>query len=383
MIRYIPLYSLILAFSLPTLGWAIPLAISIYGSAVQAGGPEGVCKIIVRGPSPISSDYQVEGLCTGTLVDRNQVITAAHCLKLMQAEGATIEAKCGYRPATMDFKESHSVKSYAIDPGYAKHSFKRDIAVITLSRESKIKPIKRLTQEEYSAYFVSIKGRESPQLVKGVVCHTAGFGSSEKNKTGGQLFQAPLPADKLESFNQHTLSDNPKGGYYLNMDLVKKFDETDKKQKESLERVRQLMSSKDLLKRAVNGDANIEGFRFFQTQRWFGGFAAVGDSGGPVYCRSKSTEDWRLIGVATSAGYFMGDPNTLVLENTWSILLPEHRSLQENGTANTNKKSSDLIPEASISDSSKKTLNNKSDSVPDPGVKINESPDATSGRSAY
>ncbi|MFS4458314.1 trypsin-like serine protease [Bdellovibrio sp. HCB2-146] len=131
-----------------TLLMASSSAFSISGNSAMdliAGGPQGVCRILMY-----NEENNFNGICTGTLVTPTKVLTAAHCLP---APNNTIKVECGYQGyESKNFKidrtkmgsKVYTSGVYFKETAMAEPFFsypKRDQAVIKLDRPLSIKPI--------------------------------------------------------------------------------------------------------------------------------------------------------------------------------------------------------------------------------------------------
>ncbi len=175
------LLALILA-ALVALGAAVP----VFAAEEPAGEDEGVAQPQVVGGQPVpdgkykfvtairditrgNTVYQQQ-FCGGTLIDRNSVLTAAHCLESVTAPQLRVSV------GITNLKEprqgqSRSVEAITRHPRYTTSalSFRYDAAVLTLSR-----PVRNIAAAKIPAS--DANGLETP----GRQATVAGWGNTEK-----------------------------------------------------------------------------------------------------------------------------------------------------------------------------------------------------------
>jgi hypothetical protein len=112
----------------------------VYGNETRESRPE-IAMLLYQGSS---SKYLG---CAGTLIDKNKIVTAAHCVD----DRIPAEVVLGRHSASQKNGTSHSIESIIIHPGFNVTSLKNDIAIITLSEASNIPPAKLATKETYES----------------------------------------------------------------------------------------------------------------------------------------------------------------------------------------------------------------------------------------
>ena len=237
-------------------------------SSVSSVGPDSICRIVM-------SDSKGVGICTGSLIHPNQVLTAAHCLQDLNKE-SVIKVSCGNRVFDKEklvpqktksgnavfltgvkFQDEANGISYSIHPHWPKDEFNFDIAIINLNHNLAIKPM-------------LIK---DPRLInKPIGFSSSGFGIN-KNINMGFLQVGPVDSKQLQvnlfSFIESTFAA-----------IV-----SDPKEQDNL-----YLGVQNILKHADRSTIHSSAIVF-------------GDSGGPVFCKYHDTQEVFQVAI-NRASYF-------------------------------------------------------------------------------
>ena len=251
-------------FALPT----IANAIVGHPSAVTSVGPDNICRILI-------SDSHGVGICSGTLIHSNQILTAAHCIDDITDE-SKIKVSCGYRGFDQKKLKSQKTKSgntifisginflqEAIGINSYAHlnweidSLNFDIALITLDHDMKIEPMAVVDPKTIS---------------KPIQCSAAGYGIN-KNINMGFLQVGTLDTQNLQKNSFSFIESN------FTSTL------TDPREEDNL-----LLEVPTILKYA---DRNT-----MQNS-----VAVFGDSGGPVFCHYKNKNSIFQVGIVRAVYY--------------------------------------------------------------------------------
>ncbi len=237
-------------------------------SSVSSVGPDSICRIVM-------SDSKGVGICTGSLIQPNQVLTAAHCLEDLNKE-SVLKVSCGYRGfnkeklvpqktksgnavflAGVKFQEEATGISYTIHPHWPKDEFNFDIAIINLNHNLAIKPMLM----------------KDPRLInKPISCSSSGFGIN-KNINMGFLQVGPVDAKQLQ-INSFSFIDSTFAAVL-----------SDPKEQDNL-----YLGVQNILKYADRSTIQSSAIVF-------------GDSGGPVFCQYQDTQEIFQVAI-NRASYF-------------------------------------------------------------------------------
>lgn len=158
-------------------------AVAVDGYNARSGGPESVCRIIIR-----NEDGSLAGICSGLLTKTNEVLSAAHCFDDAIPENVSVQ--CGYQgflksEAKVEstkagnyaytkgprFSEIHAIADIQIHSHYDGGST-HDIATLLLASKSNIQPLEVAKPGEVEQVFL-----EKPDRLRSDVrCQIAGYG---------------------------------------------------------------------------------------------------------------------------------------------------------------------------------------------------------------
>jgi hypothetical protein len=150
--------------ALTQLGFADPRSIGANVKKLNPSQYPYLCKVNIAGGS-------AGGLCSGTLVNKNQVLTAAHCFNgAASVNDLLVTVECGS-------SFSQWVTSIEILDSNPNRATAGDLALLKLempAKENHVMPVAR-----YAALYF-----EGGQLKKNVDCLIAGFGVNPNGSTG-------------------------------------------------------------------------------------------------------------------------------------------------------------------------------------------------------
>ncbi len=299
---FILIPSLILAlFTLTAKGGVI-------GTSARVAGPDMdfLCRLLLY-----DSEKKFIGICSGTLIGPNEIMTAAHCVRDIKPED--IKISCGFIKAIrsqlrvqptrkgysaytagIQFHEDLVADKIFIHPNYAgperQWTSAHDSAIVSVKEASQLKPIEVFTQSLTTP-------------MNGTQCATGGFGIAQ-NKIAGIPHRADIPVP---------LALNSSGLYLIRFIPVSKAALAELKKNLPLIAVD---ANKFLVKTGTD----------LVKRKFLTGGSLFGDSGGPLLCRSANDLKWKLAGINSMINFYMQDEQ-VVQSLYWA--LPEKESIQQ------------------------------------------------------
>jgi Trypsin len=265
-------------------------------------GPDFNCRLIFMGEDGVRS------ICSASLTGEQELTTAAHCFGKSYK---SMEARCGYKGATgkawdiADFKapnkelpentsfsEVYAFTDAEVSAHYAGRL--KDFAKIMLPKKSKLKPLAKATEDDLKKFFSS-DGRP----VKDLQCSVAGFGMTN-NFTMGFLRSMPMDMSLLA------------------LDLeTKSIVSTVNKDVSEREHEACLIVTQEMETGLQNMYRFVEMLANHRTEKWTVG---KGDSGGPLYCKLGSEDEWKQVGITIIIGADLIIPGLLSMTTQWNLL---------------------------------------------------------------
>ncbi|MCC6138630.1 MAG: trypsin-like serine protease [Bdellovibrionaceae bacterium] len=251
-----------------------PSALALIGKDAQWGGPSASCKL-----SYVDQDGTFVSYCSGTLVEKNIVLTSAHCVQGIALE--TMRIQCGFAEeqpiithesstrADISFKEQHLVQNVELHPDYNNQTLDFDLAQV------KLKTISTITPAHLFLYNEPLNPNSLQTFDQ---CIINGFG--RHGDSLGHLYHAPLDLKDLTI--------NSQGAVELQQFI---FSEVDV-HPNYVETLRRYIQEKNLNRDFINSLSD------WNPDNISSATLMGGDSGSGLLCREFSGP-WRTIGVAS------------------------------------------------------------------------------------
>jgi hypothetical protein len=261
----------------------------VLGGLSTKGGPEGVCLLAVYAREPDGSPGDVLSACSSVLVEKDEVLTAAHCVDDVKPSTHVGLVECGGH-------DGIAAREVLLSPRYSRRSGAHDIARVRLMHPSPVAPMAVFAPEE-RRQLLTRQG-----LPPGVECRVAGYGS-------GDLVSAPVHTSVLRA--------HPGGGDQIDSSESTRFaPQTDKDFGALKRRLGSLLSFSRTLERDLSA---------LQDSAGFAEMIGPGDSGGPLYCRESWASPWRVLGINRKIIYSLyeevrhaGKDLELTKEESWT-----------------------------------------------------------------
>ncbi len=287
--------------------------------AVRGEGPKALCKVLV------ASEGKLKNYCSGTLVKAQEVVTAAHCIRDLDAKSRVIVA-CGASSSTevsaasvMDgagFEEIHDAQQAfsASDYVYDRQTdsgIGTDTAILRLKKPFvKVAPMPLATRKD----LIAIMGKTP--AAAGLECRVGGFGVVFDSRLGA-LQEARLASAPLRS--AFDMGDEPRK---LDFRVSAPWP-LDVRPEEALQCTAALGFPLD--NAFWDNKGRLSALLEAHKASLFSEMTAPGDSGGAVYCRKPPTGAWKLYAVLSQIDYNQETrpPRQVIVHKTENAYYPE------------------------------------------------------------
>lgn len=278
------------------------------GKNVTPGAPPQAC---VLQEAPLSTDRsKFRSFCSGTLVFKNKILTAAHCVESMQEtakqdSGILFRARCNssstYSTAShsfnVSFAETHNISKTSlwvhpqfVFPKNGRNPIKNDTAIVEITTDSSIDPAEIASAD--TVLNLSTGKFDTSKFE----CRISGYGVNAEN-TVGVPQSINLNNETFTSISPESV----KQGLSLSIAKSASIDAKNYKAEETkmitfnLGRFYTYLFSPDP---SMTGDGILSMFNQMQLVDWA---IMSGDSGGGVMCRNKSTSKESVIAVTSAS----------------------------------------------------------------------------------
>lgn len=219
-------------------------------------GPNNICRLVM-------TDSDGVGICTGSLIRSNQILTAAHCVDHLKPD-AKVTVSCGYRGfdktklipqktksgntvylAGVNFSEEAIVNNISIHPKWSVDQNNFDIAIVQLDRHLKAAPMTVI---------------DPLTMTEPIKCWSAGYGIN-KNVNMGFLQIGTIDGMELQK------------NLYISTESKFSVVITEPKQEDDI------------------WDGVPALFKYLDKKTLKDSVMVYGDSGGPVFCKKQNSPE--------------------------------------------------------------------------------------------
>jgi hypothetical protein len=264
-----------------------------FGKETQEGVPPQICRLS-RVDLKKDRDLTFKPFCSGTLIDDNLILTAAHCFAETNVKNpdVLVKAECGPHGIAKVISAPVSIE-YLLAVATQKPTASLDQVVITLDTK-----ITGITPAIRSGLDAHVEGKKIPDLTR-FNCRAAGFGIAE----GGELgtpHHAVITLDDLKTVDLDTESSI--AIFKKQIDLPTKDPEHTSSMYEELSELLKV----DIIPRLADKTRTIDPFKALQILDRFdvkvNWTVAPGDSGGSILCQDKINHKEYVYGINQSLG---------------------------------------------------------------------------------
>jgi hypothetical protein len=280
---------------------------AVSGTLAKLGAPDFVCRILAY-----DEEQKLVNSCSGSLTGKNEISTAAHCVSKAKNEPITFKIGCGYQGEShlfnereiqitrhggkvlvrgVKFKEEFTSNNVLIDrrfTGLPQQKNDVDTAKIILDHNAQIiQPVRIIKNlPELLTFFSRYVDNFNLGVGKDIECEFSGFGGQPNIEYSGTASTTPVGL----FFNQKK--------EYIFTSSVGVRKNNDQIYFDRLDSCIDDIENESFT--AYEKKAFLNDLTYSQT---FDYLTYFGDSGGPLYCRTKNSSKWIQVGVQSELSF--------------------------------------------------------------------------------